>query len=109
MRQSADYYNTKPMRLVQVVLVAVSVLLLCLDCGAQVPSDERWDVRFGLPGTDNTLVCAAIKGGNLYAGGSFTNAGGTIARGIAKWDGTNWSALPGGFNGLAFNLAVDGN
>jgi hypothetical protein len=49
------------------------------------------------------------KGNELYAGGIFTNAGGVLARGIAKWNGTNWAALPGNFNGYVFDLAVSGN
>lgn len=31
--------------------------------------------------------------GNLYAGGTFLRAGDVNATNIAKWDGTNWSAL----------------
>lgn len=33
----------------------------------------------------------------LYAGGSFTTAGGVTADGIAKWDGASWSPLGSGF------------
>jgi hypothetical protein len=35
----------------------------------------------------------------LYVGGYFTNAGGLDANHIAKWDGTNWSALGSGVTG----------
>lgn len=39
-------------------------------------------------------VAALIaRGSDVFAGGSFTNIGGVAARGIARWDGTNWSAL----------------
>jgi len=31
-------------------------------------------------------------------GGAFTTAGGVSANGIAKWDGTQWSALGSGMN-----------
>jgi len=34
--------------------------------------------------------------GALYAGGTFTSLGGTTARNIAKWNGSNWSAVGGG-------------
>jgi hypothetical protein len=47
--------------------------------------------------------------GNLYAGGSFTAAGGVPASRIAKWDGTTWSALGSGMNGTVASLAVDGS
>jgi hypothetical protein len=39
------------------------------------------------------------SGPALFAGGSFTTAGGTAARGIAKWDGANWSSLDGSGGG----------
>jgi len=36
------------------------------------------------------------SGPALYAGGSFTRAGGGAANGIARWDGSGWSALGSG-------------
>ncbi len=33
--------------------------------------------------------------GNIYVGGSFGRAGGIEAWGVAKWNGSSWSALPG--------------
>ena len=41
----------------------------------------------------------AVSGTNLYAGGSFTTAGGVPANYIAKWDGSAWSALGSGISG----------
>lgn len=35
----------------------------------------------------------------LYAGGSFTMAGGVEANGIARWDGENWTEVGGGVHG----------
>ena len=32
---------------------------------------------------------------NIYVGGSFGRAGGIEAWGVAKWNGSSWSALPG--------------
>jgi hypothetical protein len=32
----------------------------------------------------------------LFAGGNFTTAGGVPVNHVAKWDGSNWSALDGG-------------
>jgi hypothetical protein len=37
--------------------------------------------------------------GNVYVGGGFTTAGGVTVNGIAKWDGTSWSALGSGVSG----------
>jgi hypothetical protein len=39
------------------------------------------------------------SGPALYAGGSFTNAGGIEANRIARWDGSSWSALGSGVTG----------
>ena len=42
----------------------------------------------------------------LYAGGTFTEAGGNDAKHIARWDGSSWSALGGhGPDGAVFALA----
>jgi len=38
---------------------------------------------------------AASVGGTLYAGGSFTSAGGDTATNVAGWNGVDWSALAG--------------
>jgi len=51
----------------------------------------------------------AISGSSLYAGGYFTSAGGIPANHIARWDGTNWSALGSGVNDTVYGLALSGN
>jgi trimeric autotransporter adhesin len=48
----------------------------------------------------------AVQGASMYAGGSFTAAGSTPALNVARWDGTNWSALGGGLNATVHALAV---
>ena len=50
-----------------------------------------------------------MSGGDLYAGGDFFTAGGTSASGIAKWDGSAWSALGTGISGTVDALAVSGD
>ena len=59
-------------------------------------------------GMDKEVYALAFdSSGNLYAGGSFTTAGGVPANRIAKWDGTSWSSLGSGVNAEVYALAVD--
>jgi len=44
--------------------------------------------------------------GNLYAGGSFTTAGGVTAANIARWNGSSWSAIGSGTDGEVNAFAV---
>jgi len=50
-----------------------------------------------------------VLGSTLYAGGDFTNAGGSAANFIAQWNGSSWSALGSGMNARVLALAVSGN
>ncbi len=63
----------------------------------------------GMDGDVNALAVDVL--GNLYAGGSFTCAGCMYAGGsasrIAKWNGSNWSALGSGTNYTVNALAFD--
>lgn len=69
------------------------------------------------PGASSGAVGAvAVIGGNVYAAGSFTNAGGTTVRSIAQWNGSTWSALGSGLylsvtssQGTGHTLATSGN
>ncbi len=49
----------------------------------------------------------AMYGGNLYAAGDFTMAGGVLANHVAKWNGINWEALSSGTNDFTDGLAID--
>jgi hypothetical protein len=44
------------------------------------------------------VLALAASGNALYAGGYFSIAGGKAVHQVAKWDGTNWSALGSGIN-----------
>lgn len=58
------------------------------------------------PGSVKAL--ATDDAGNLYAGGSFTQAGDVNASNIARWDGQRWHSLGTGMNGSVQALALDG-
>jgi hypothetical protein len=51
----------------------------------------------------------AIRGHDLYVGGSFTTAGGLAASGIARWDGAAWSPVGGGLDRTVLALTIAGD
>ncbi len=69
-----------------------------------------WNLGNGVSGGGVNAICAS--GGNIYAGGSFTNADGNPANRIAVWNGSSWSSLGTGTqNGVSSTvdaIAVDG-
>ncbi len=48
-----------------------------------------------------------VMGGNVYISGFFTTVGGVAANNIAKWNGSSWSALGSGTDGITW-MAVQG-
>ncbi len=81
--------------------------------GLQANHVAKWDgsgwsaLGAGVSGGSETNVYALAgfddgTGPALYAGGSFTSAGGVGASRIAKWDGSTWSNLGSGLSGCCF-------
>ncbi|MFH0982498.1 MAG: hypothetical protein V2A79_13310, partial [Planctomycetota bacterium] len=64
----------------------------------------------GMGGTEPNVIALTVfddgTGPALYAGGWFTTAGGVPANYIAKWNGTQWSALGSGMDNAVFALTV---
>mgnify|MGYP000986779643 CR=1 FL=1 len=57
-------------------------------------------------GTNTAVNCLLPMNSDLYAGGSFTSAGGQPINRIARWDGTAWHPVGGGgVNNQVFALA----
>ncbi|MBI1939423.1 MAG: T9SS type A sorting domain-containing protein [Ignavibacteriales bacterium] len=54
------------------------------------------------------VLSLAILGNELYVGGLFTSAGGITANNIARWNGSNWSAVGNGFDNAVSSLTVIG-
>lgn len=82
--------------------------------GVLVNGIAKWDGNnwSGLTGPGSTGVSDTVNalavfddgsGPALYAGGLFTTAGGVNVNGVARWDGSQWSALtsPGGGTGVS--------
>ena len=60
-------------------------------------------------GLSSTSKAVAVLNNDIYVGGLFALAGGTLANNIAKWDGSSWSTLSSGLNGEVNAIAVIGN
>jgi hypothetical protein len=75
----------------------------------------RWDGAVWSPfsqgitnaGAAGQVRCllTSVDGASLFAGGGFTQAGGTSANNIAKWNGAAWQNLGTGTNGPVLALA----
>ncbi len=66
-------------------------------CGEEC--EAEWLPAFGsASGMNNSVSALTVFNGHLVAGGSFITAGGLPAGRIAKWDGTEWSALGSGMD-----------
>lgn len=59
------------------------------------------DNATNISGTNNEIRSIGFdENNNLYVGGNFDTAGGISATRIARWNGTNWSALGSGTSGF---------
>lgn len=73
-----------------------------------------WDgVRWAVAGAaSNASAVNALRvfddgsGEALYAGGGFYSMGGAVARGIARWNGAEWTSVGGGIEGNVRALAT---
>jgi len=83
--------------------------------GESVSNIAKWDgVSWSALGTgvNESIFDLTIfddgsgSGPALYAGGTFTTAGGVSVNRIAKWDGNSWSALGLGLSNMVAALAV---
>ena len=83
--------------------------------GPLVAGDEYWDRRFltglGDPSGSPYVFAIAVRGTDVYVGGSFSQAGETAASNIARWDnlGHHWYPLGTGVNNRVQALVVHGD
>ncbi|MBN1674090.1 MAG: hypothetical protein JXR37_23780 [Kiritimatiellae bacterium] len=77
------------------VLLALGSALAGL---AAAQDDQYWADAFGNLFADGPIYATAIAdSGEIYIGGDFAHIGDQFIRSLARWDGTNWSAV-GGIN-----------
>ena len=70
---------------------------------------DNWDDRFADQGVNGWVYAIAVDGnGDVYVGGTFTQAGGVAANYIAKWNGLRWSALGSGLNDEVYSIVLNG-
>src|SRR5687767_11636753 len=86
-------------------LIPSMVGVFLLLAGVASSADQNWQA---FPNTfeSNAMINAMVLHRDmLYVGGAFNSIGGVQANNVARWDGTNWSAL-GNFSGGVQTLAV---
>lgn len=90
-------------------LVGALILVLWAGNASAESAMGNWITQFKLPpGLDGPVYAMVSTSNAFYVAGSFSKAGGVPANNVAKWDGTNWSALGDGIDGQVFALAVMG-
>ena len=55
---------------------------------------------------NGSVYALTVYNADLYAGGSFTTAGGVTANNVARWNGTSWTPLGVGTNSAVYCLDV---
>lgn len=68
----------------------------------------RFSGGAGLPLRSYPMRNIELSGSDVFVAGEFTAAGGVPANNIAKWDGTSWSGLGDGLDGIAIVLLASG-
>jgi parallel beta-helix repeat protein len=123
-RRQLSYYRLRvvdarnrqlPARLV--VELPQTLAVVVADANAVYPiridptfSDADWHGMDFTSGTEEQIHAVAVMGGDVYVGGSFTEANGAPGDHIARWNGSTWSPVGYyGANDTVINLLVDGS
>jgi len=74
-----------------------NLLVLFISALALTANAQTWS-SLGSGSIAFEVNAMAVYNGDLYAGGTITNAGGIPANRIARWNGTNWDSVGSGMN-----------
>ncbi len=91
------------------IIIALIVLFIFSPLTYSQTIDENIEWFTLGDGLSSTSKAVAVLDNDVYVGGLFALAGGTLVNNIAKWDGSSWSALGSGLNGEVNAIAVIGN
>jgi len=91
------------------IIIALIVLFIFSPLTYSQTIDENIEWFTLGDGLSSTSKAVAVSNNDVYVGGLFALAGGTLVNNIAKWDGSSWSALGSGLNGEVHAIAVIGN
>ena len=80
------------------------ITLLIVNCTLNIENcvSQVW-VPFA-NGLDGKIYATTVFNNELIVAGSFNTAGGITVNGIAKWNGSSWSALGSGVDGTYHNI-----
>lgn len=82
------------------------ITLLIISAFISINTHAQWVACNN--GMDNYVWGSCVYNGNLYACGNFEHADGNECLAIAKWNGSAWSDVGGGFQHGAFSYVVRG-
>jgi hypothetical protein len=72
-----------------------------------VGGGEKQAVASFLNGVSGEVYSIAVNGNNIYIGGAFNAADDIALANVAKWNGSEWSAISNGLDAVVYALAWD--
>ncbi len=90
-------------------LFFIAAVHIILPFALQAADNARWDSRFFLSSINGEVRAITRTENEAYVGGVFLSADNLSVSNIAKWNGTNWSALGNGVNGAVNTIAAHGS
>lgn len=97
-------------RAITMIVTLVSLMGAATASAAQTCEPQWATDTFGIPGVGGVPVAAVMfddgSGPALYVGGGFKAAGSSVARNVARWDGSEWASVGDGLEGHVNALTV---